>query len=61
MGYKLLKLLELLQLCDRTKEHLVPLIKDIGHLCCDVVAAVTVEVFCEWAEVSLCKFCNKYF
>lgn len=51
MGYKLLKLLQLLLLCDPSKECLTPLINNVICICCDITAAVTVNVFCEWAEV----------
>lgn len=52
MGYKLLKLLQLLFLCDPSKEHLAPLIRNVINISCDITAAVTVDIFCVWAEVS---------
>lgn len=55
MGFKLFKLLELLDLCNLAQEHLSPLIKNIINICCDICAAITVDVFCEWAEVQLQK------
>lgn len=60
MGYTLLKLLELLFSCDPTREHLELLIKNIIHICCNITAAVTVDVFCEWAEVNSKKTLKNY-
>lgn len=55
MGFKLLKLLQLLFLCDPSKENLAPLIRNVVNISCDITAAVTVDVFCEWAEVTTSK------
>lgn len=52
MGFTFLILLELLQCCDK-KNHLLARIVDcLLQITCDVMKAVTIDVFCAWAEVN---------
>lgn len=51
MGFTFLTLLELLQCCDNSNPILTRIVCCLLQVTCDVMKAVTVDVFCAWAEV----------
>lgn len=51
MGFTFLNLLKLLQCCDNNNRFLAKIVHTLLQISCDVMKAVTVDVFCVWAEV----------
>lgn len=70
MGHTLLCLLKLLLHCQVDNQRLFKIIDDLINSICSLVNAITVDVFCAWAEVisfelkrCVCKFvyfCNNF-
>ncbi|XP_063909170.1 uncharacterized protein LOC135126890 [Zophobas morio] len=51
MGYTLLNLLDLLLLCNEKNKNLEKIIEKLIKTCCSIMMAVTLDVYCSWAEV----------
>ncbi|XP_044257876.1 uncharacterized protein LOC123006969 [Tribolium madens] len=51
MGFTILNLLDLLLMCEEKNKALTPLIEKLTKTCCSIMMAVTLDVFCSWAEV----------
>ncbi|RZB39771.1 uncharacterized protein BDFB_006775, partial [Asbolus verrucosus] len=51
LGYTILNLLDLLLTCNEQNKMLTRIVEKILKTCCSIMMAVTIDVFCCWAEI----------